>query len=315
MDISMRSILTAGVTAITATAIVVAPSVAPLPAAQLAVSRTVQLSAAVQTLSQQVVTSAAAAADPVAVPLNTASEVVDAAYNALVYWSGLGLYAATWLFSIVPFGNFVSDQLYAFYAPTVYFTDSLVTDLIEPVLDDPTKPTVWANGIAEAAYTGLNSLLNLGINEVNLVINYAINLIPAIPLSLAAPAAVTTLDAAVAPSQQPASIPELVKSALAPVERLVNTTVATLQKDLADTEATAAAAATVAHPRFQDVVKEPVALAGQIAKAQLSGLPGKADSHPQAATVGAAKAAPGAAKAGTQPRKSGHAAHAGKSAK
>jgi hypothetical protein len=335
MDISMRSILTAGVTAITATAIVVAPSVAPLPAPHVAVSRTVQLAAAVQTLSSHVVTSAAAAADPAPVPLGTPAEVFDAAYDALIYWSGLGVQGLTWALSIVPYGNLLVDQVYAFYSPTVYFTNSLVDNLIEPVLADPTNPAVWANGIVQSAYTGLNSLLNLGINEVNLVINYAINLIPAIPLSLAAPASVTTFDAAAAvTSPQPASIQELVKSALAPVERLVNTTVATLQNDLAATEATitgavpakdtpaaddvaaastepTAAATKVTHSRFQDAVTESVAPA----KVQPSGVAGKAQSHPQTATVGPAKATAGAAKTGTQPRKSGHAAHSGKSAR
>jgi hypothetical protein len=327
MDISMRSILTAGVTAITATAIVVAPSVAPLPARHVAVSRTVQLAAAVQTLSPQVVTSAAAA-DQAAVPLNTPSEIVDAAYSALVYWSGLGVSLTNRVFGFVPYGNFLNDQLFAFYSPTVLFTDSLVEDLIEPVLDDPTNSAVWANGIAQSAYTGLNSFLNLGINEVNLVIKYAANLIPNIPLffvgNLAAPAAATTFDAKAATTQQSASIPELVKSALAPMQRLVNNTAETLQKDLADTEATIKGVVVAkdvpgsiteptaaAHPRFQDAVKESVARA----KARLSGLAGKAGSHPQTATVGVAKAAHGAAKAGTQPRKAARAAHSGKSAR
>jgi hypothetical protein len=292
MDISMRSILAAGVTAVAASAIVMAPSVAPLPTPHVEVSRSVQLVAAVQTPAQPAVTSAVAATDPVTVPLDTPSDVVDAAYRALIYWSGLGVQAVAWGLSIIPFGSLLADQVYAFYAPTIYFTTSLVINLIEPVLDDPTNPDVWANGIVQAAYTGLNSLLNVGINEVNLVIRYGTNLIPNIPIfyvgNLAAPSA-----AAAAAS-------------FGPSERLAH----------ADTAA-ALTTATVAkvHPTRP--------LNGSVAptKSQLSAPSGttdktdKPDSQPGTAAVGAAKAAPGAAKAAGKAGKPGRAAHSGKAAK
>jgi hypothetical protein len=253
-----------------------------------------------------------------------------------VYWSQLGVYGASWLLSFVPYGNFVSDQLYAFYNPTLYAVDSLVTDLIEPVLADPTNPVVWSNGLTAVAYYGANSLLNLGINEVNLAINYFVNWLPAIPLfyvgNLAAPAAATTLVAAAVTPQQPTSVPELVRSALAPVENLVNTAVATLQKNMADTEATIKAAVlpkgvlakdpatdTLSTEDVVGSTTEPAAVATKAARprfpAAVKDSVGSAKAGPQTASVGTAKATPGATKADNEPRKSGHAAHAGNSAK
>jgi hypothetical protein len=300
MDISMRSLLTAGITAVTASAIVVAPSVAPLPPPRVEVSHTVQLVAAAQTLPLHAMTSTAATTRAAAA--SAAVTIPGLIEDAVTAWlNGLPLQLAAWALSIIPYGNFLVDQLYAFYSPTVYFTNSLVTNLIQPVLKDPTNPAVWVTGIAQSAYTGVNSLLNLGINEVNLVIKYATGLIPNIPIfyvgNLAAPAAAA---AAVA---RPTSIQQLVKAALTPAERFADT----------DTDA-APATSTVArmHPTRP--------LNGSLAptKSQLSApsdQTDKTDSRPKAAAVGAAKAAPGATKAAGKAGKPGRTAHSGKAAK
>ena len=219
MEISMRSMLTAGVTAITAASIVAAPSISQLPGPRAAVERTVELSAAVQTLTQQEASSALVeigklaastgvpvaatiAAVSAATPLNAASDAVVNAYNfVLLYADYVALQLAPYVLQFLPFGWVITNQIYAIYPPITDFTDSVVYDLVAPVINDPLNLAVWANGISAVTYTAAASVLNVAINEVNLVINYFLGFLPPLPPippwpSLAAPAAVTAAVAA-----------------------------------------------------------------------------------------------------------------------
>jgi hypothetical protein len=345
MEISMRSMLTAGVAAVTASAVVFAPTIAP-PSAPLpdVPAAGVRLSAAVQPIvphSGVMANVATAAASPVvaaaaASTLATSGNAIMNFYYSAEPWVQYGFELATWAVGYVPIAGYFSGLIMVAY----YTGEPIVQSFFQSA-----QYLVDGNWAA-IPNTLVNGFIQGGQQFVQQGLNWILGYFPPFPPlppfpGLAATTASTFAAATV--TSQPTSIPELVRSALAPVERLVNTTIATLQKDLADTEATikdavlakdvsealtatdntpatveaavepaaaepaepTAAAPTVAHPRFQNAVK-----------AQLSGLTGKADSHPQTATTGdAAKAAPGTAKAGTQPRKSGRAAHSGKSAK
>jgi hypothetical protein len=322
MDISMRSMLTAGVAAVTASAVVFAPTIAAPSAPVPDVHRAgVTLSAAVQSIVDDpgVVANAAAAASPVvaaaAASTLASGNAIMNFYYAAEPWVQYGFQLATWAVGYVPIAGYFSGLIMVGY----YTGEPIVQSFFQSAqyLVDGNWgaiPSTLVNGFVQ----GGTAFVQQGLNWI---LGYFPPFPPLPPFPGLAAATASTFAAATLASQQPTSIPELVKSALAPVERLVNTTIANLQKDVADTEATirgavlakdvpgsitepTTAATKVAHPRFQDTVK-----------AQLSGLPGKADSHPPTATVGAAKATPGAAKAGTQPRKTGHAAHSGNSAK
>lgn len=259
MDISMRSVLAAGATAVTAAALVCAPTSTPPSVPLSEVSRPIQLSAAFQPLTRQQVSSALAEINtfvPDAVKaaavggpttLNAASNAVDAVYQAVLYWTDyFALDLAPYVLGWIPFGGLISDQIYAIYPPVVDFTDSVVYDLVDPVLNDPLNLAVWANGLSAVAYTGAASVVNVGINEVNLVINYALGWLPPLPPIPPIPpwtlsTAAVTSTAAVAktlavPAQSaPTSIPALAKGALAPVEPGLDTA-ATAVKDVVSGE-------------------------------------------------------------------------------
>jgi hypothetical protein len=345
MEISMRSMRTAGVAAATASAVVFAPTIAapsvPVPDAHRAA---VTLSAAVQPIVQEpgVMANAEAAAASPAVAAADASTLASGNaimnfYGAVEPWVQYGFQLATWAVGYVPIAGYFSGLI------MVGFWTG------EPIVESFFQSAQYAvdGNWGAIPNTLVNGVVQGGYNFVQYGLQWITGYFPPFPPLPPFPGLVTTTTAdfaaATLTSKQPTSIPELVKSALAPAARLVNTTLATLRKDIADTEATingailakdvagslattgntaamveaavqpaaanpaepTATATRVAHPRFQDAVKT-----------ALSGLAGKAESHSQAATTaGAAKAAPGAAKAGKAPRKSARAAHSGTSAK
>ncbi|CAN5122829.1 hypothetical protein BH09ACT8_BH09ACT8_59820 [soil metagenome] len=274
MDISMRSMLTAGVTAVTAASIVAAPSISQLPGPRAAVERTVELSAAAQTLTQQEVSSAlveigklaastgvpapaTTAAVSAANPLNAASDAVVNAYNfVMMYADYVALQLAPYVLQFLPFGWVITDQIYAIYPPITDFTDSVVYDLVAPVINDPLNLAVWANGISAVTYSAAASVLNVAINEVNVVINYFLGFLPplppippwpslAAPSTAAAPKSVEMLTTDVAQGLAPGLAKPLArasKAAPAPIEEVASD-VATTAKTVADTAATDLAAA------------------------------------------------------------------------
>jgi hypothetical protein len=192
MGISVRSTLTAGIAAVAASTFVVAPSAVPLPVPRVEVSRSVRLMAT---------------ADPI-LSFGATADVIDVPYAAALLWSGVGVQLLTVALRPLPLiGPFLVGQVYGVYSPTVYFTNSLVNDVIDPVLYDPLNIAVWVNGIAQAAYTGFNSILSVETNELNLVVNFVASLFPR-----SATAGVASL---------PTPIHESVRAALAPVERLL----------------------------------------------------------------------------------------------
>jgi hypothetical protein len=256
-----------------------------------------------------------------------------------------GFELATWAVGYVPVAGYFSGLIMvAFYTG-------------EPIVQSFFQSAQYAvdGNWAAIPSTLVNGFVQGGTNFVQQGLNWILGYFPPFPPLPPFPGVVAATTSSFAPatlaaaSQQPTSIPELVKSALAPVENLVNSAIATLKKNIADTEATinaaipakapsGAATATdnttatveaavepaaaepteptatvprVAHPPFQDAVKDSIGST----KAQLSGVGGTSDNHQQTATVGAAKTTPGAAKAGGESRKSGHSARSGKSAK
>lgn len=194
MRVSLRSMLIAGVSTLTISSLAVAP-VQPLPQERVAaVSAPVHLAAAVQPLRPADVASALAEvnsiADDLDMPLaigdvavqNAASDFVTWVYSGIVEWADyFALELAPWALGWIPFGNVITNQIYALYPPFIEFTDSIVFDLINPVLNDPLNLSVWANGLSAVAYTAVASLLNAGINEINLVINYFLSWLPPLP--------------------------------------------------------------------------------------------------------------------------------------
>lgn len=194
MRVSLRSMLIAGVSTLAVSSIAVAP-VRPVPEQPVPqISAPVQLTAAVAPLTPTDVASALteinAIADELDMPLavgdvavqNAASDFVDWVYEGILEWTDyFALELAPWALGWIPFGGYISDQIYALYPPFIDFTDSIVYDLVDPVLNDPLNLAVWADGLSAVAYTAVASLLNAGINEINLVIDYFLGWLPPLP--------------------------------------------------------------------------------------------------------------------------------------
>jgi hypothetical protein len=343
MDISMRSMLAAGVTAVTASAIVCAPAITPPSIAHSEVSRPIQLSAAAQTLTRQQVSSAlaeiktfvpavgGAAAKAAAVggptTLNAASNTVDAVYQSILYWTDyFALDLAPYVLGWIPIvGGLITNQIYAIYPPVIDFTDSVVYDLIDPVLNDPLNLAVWANGISAVAYTAGASVINVGINEVNVVINYVLGWLPPLPPIPPIPpwtlstAAVSKTFAATAQAEL-TSIPALVKAALAPVQQGLEDATTAI-KDAVGSElpaptpvGTDTEAAVVAPKVIETTVTKEVPSRASRLAAKTEAVAAAADDSEQAEAATPKQATTSDAKPGKQTSKAAKAAHSAKGA-
>lgn len=157
MDISFRSVLTAGISAVTATAIVASPVTTPPPAAVAAPSPTAMAMPVQNTAS---VSSLAQPTEPdVLAPMNTASNVIDDVYAFAKYWADYlveGL--APWALGWIPLGYLVADQIFIWYPEVLRVTDAFVYNLIDPVVNDPLNLSAWVDGIGavlNAVATGI----------------------------------------------------------------------------------------------------------------------------------------------------------------
>ncbi len=229
MGVSVRSVLTAGVATLTATAIVAAPVVSPpAPAAPPAVTWSVQNTASV---APNLFTLAPPPSpDAVVAPMNAASNVIDTVYEFTRRWANYAsLDLAPWALSFVPFGYLISDQIFIWYEPFVLaVTDAFVYDFLDPVVNDPLNLGVWAAGIGAIADAAVNGV----IAGVRGEINYALSLqwlpfpIPPLPpwwpsLSSVASASVATepeslLNATEALTELSESLGEAWKAAIQP---------------------------------------------------------------------------------------------------
>ena len=138
MDISLRSILTAGISTVTATTLVFAPSVQPPPPPE----RTVQLAAAVQPLAPQepllsvLLTSPLRllgpavtpgtlppAPAPLAIPIApNLANTIDSTYLAVEPWVQYGFEVATAVVRWIPYVGWFAGQIMVFYT----FGESIV---------------------------------------------------------------------------------------------------------------------------------------------------------------------------------------------
>jgi hypothetical protein len=232
MGISMRSLLISGVSTLAVASIAVAP-VRMLPEAPVArTSAPVHLVAAVTPLTQVDFLTARAdisevvaeldlplAADDITVQ-NSASDFVTWFYEGIVEWTDyFALELAPYVLQFVPAGWVITNQIYAIYPPIIDFTDSVVFDLINPVLNDPLNLQVWANGIGAVTYTGVASLINVAINEVNLVIDYFLSWLP--PLPPLPPWPFSTAAAVQTAAPAGAGLPQVVQDILGPLGSLL----------------------------------------------------------------------------------------------
>ncbi len=225
MDMAVRSFFTAGVTAVAASAIALAPSVAPPPTPR---ASTIQLAAQSRPLLDQFdrISTLLANGKAIAVvpagaspgvgaaaavqPYNTASNVINAVYGVSRYWANyVSLELGPWLIGWIPFGYLINDQIYIWYPTFVLpVVDSFVYDFLDPVVNDPLNPTVWANGLSAIANTAWNGVVSGVGQEIDYLLSlrwlpFPIPPLPPLPFA-AAQQQTATLAADLATTEQPA---------------------------------------------------------------------------------------------------------------
>jgi hypothetical protein len=143
------------------------------------------------------------------------------------YWANyFALELGPWALGWVPFGYLISDQIYIWYPTAVLPTaDSFVYDFLDPVVNDPLNPAVWAAGLTAVANTAGNGITT-GIQQE---INYVLSLqwlpfpIPPLPFAATAPAgpAAAAAGALAAEVTAPIVAPRSVNPTHAPRTRIV----------------------------------------------------------------------------------------------
>ncbi|BBY14661.1 hypothetical protein H7K36_26030 [Mycolicibacterium litorale] len=175
MPVAARSWMATGVAALSATAIVAAPAVRPLP--DEAATREVRLAAS-QVVSPEFREIVAAAAQQLAAPQNAATNVVDSVYSAITYWTDYGVELADYALQFVPFGYLISSQINIIYPQIIGVTDSIVYDLIDPVLENPVDLAAYIDGLVDVAVSTVTALVNVAVGEVDYFFGW---LIPPLP--------------------------------------------------------------------------------------------------------------------------------------
>ena len=200
---SVRARLTVGIAAITASAVVLAPTTTPPPRpdAQESSAPRVALAAAVKPLvitpmtPKQLGTARTVIGriDPKAAsllpqaapaPLNAASDSIASAYEWLQGWVSYGVDLAQYALQFIPYGYLIGNQIGIVYDTLVLpISDSVVYDLIIPVVNDPLNLASYVNGAVAVGSTTVNSFINFGIAEFNYFFGWLVPPIPPLPLA------------------------------------------------------------------------------------------------------------------------------------
>ena len=214
MTVSFRAHLTAWVAIVAASAVAVAPSLAPPPVSGPVASHTIELTAAVAPLLQNptpdiiptlldevrrgIVPSLGAplpmpnipAPAPAATNINQAIKNI---YNAVEPWVRYGFELAAYAAGWVPYVGWLSPQIIIFYN----FGERVVRSITFNLDDWIFGPLPFVQGLANVARDSLNALVQLGIDEWNF---WLPPLPPLPPLPFAAQT--TTTQAANTPTTQ-----------------------------------------------------------------------------------------------------------------
>ncbi len=183
MDISLRSALTAGVTAVAASAVVFAPSVTPPPQEETTKWLPVRLSAAVTAPVEPTLNAIENIAPSLFTPVptpgavvqpqNAASNIIDSVYSVSRYWANyVALDLGPWLIGWIPFGYLINDQIFIWYPTFVLpVVDSFVYQFLDPVVNDPLNVNAWVGGLNAIANTAINGAISGVQQEINYLLS------------------------------------------------------------------------------------------------------------------------------------------------
>ncbi len=214
MEISARSMLMAGVSAVAASSLVIAPVAVPPGGTSLAPE--VRLAAAVApqpfVVTQPAITDTAALetlaqlapslfvappTPPGPVPVPQGQGLADAIVNiwyAVEPWISYGVDLAQWALGWIPFGWILGDQISLFWYNLVLpVTDAVIVDKIAPIVANPLNLSAWWNGFVAVTNATINGLVDLGVAELYYWFGW---ILPPCPPGWCALSATTTTTAA-----------------------------------------------------------------------------------------------------------------------
>jgi hypothetical protein len=190
VNISARSILTAGIATIGATAIVIAPSVAPpAPSAHQTVELAAQSRGLVERQSfavfvaatQQRLQNENAAAAPIGngvaptlVAFPGISQAIKDVYNFAEYWVAYGVDVADYVLGWIPFGYLIGDQIQIFYTSLEPIARSITYNIAD-----------WIGGsvsFGQGVRNVIRDSINAGIGLANAEIRWAWGFLPPLPI-------------------------------------------------------------------------------------------------------------------------------------
>ena len=116
--------------------------------------------------------------------LNAASDSIASAYEWLQGWVSYGVELAQYALQFIPYGYLIGNQIGIVYDTLVLpISDSVVYDLIIPVVNDPLNLASYVNGTVAVGSTTVNSFINFGVAEFNYFFGWLIPPIPPLPLA------------------------------------------------------------------------------------------------------------------------------------
>jgi hypothetical protein len=210
MSNSVRTYLTTGAAAALVSTMALSPVAgSEVPSGPRAMTRSaasVELTAAVKPLVVQPMTiqqlatarSAIAALDPAAArrlpdpaalaavpaPQNAASDFIVSVYQGIQYWVDYGVQLADYVLGFIPLGGLISSQVNIVYGTLIRpISDSIVYQLIVPVVNDPLNPASYVNGLIAVGQAAINGLVNAAVAEFNYFIGGLIPPLPPFPFA------------------------------------------------------------------------------------------------------------------------------------
>ena len=200
--VGVATLTAAAVVAIPPTAPAAAPAGSTAVAAQVKPAPRVELAAAVRSMIATppnpahfaAATAAMARIDPAGTSaaidapatLNAASDAIVSGYQFLRYWVTYGVQLADYVLGFVPFGYAIADQVnIVYYNLVLPISDSVVYQLVVPVVNDPLNLASYVNGLIAVGQTSVNAAINTGVAEFNYFFGWLIPPLPPRPLAVA----------------------------------------------------------------------------------------------------------------------------------
>ena len=136
----------------------------------------------------------ALAASAVVAPFNAASNTIDSVYEWAKGWVEYGVSLSQYVLQFIPLGYLIGDQVGIIYYNLVEpIADSVVYQLIDPIVNDPLNISSYVNGAIAVGQTTVAALVDTAVAEFYYFFGWLIPPLPPLPLAVTEVTDVTEL--------------------------------------------------------------------------------------------------------------------------